>query len=343
MSVVRPEIKQLIKDSVDAEMLLKALGFQISRSTGYEVRAPCKLHGGDNPTGFSIKTDTKTWKCFTHHCDEDASGKAKNDVFALVMKALGVGFMDAVRFLAELAGLSYDDEAMMAAPTEESRRLQDTTNYIRSVSRVRQRASHQSGPSEDDVAAYQLDVDDYFVQQGFAPETLVAFEIGSKVDEEGVRRATVPIRSADGTLVSISGRRVDGDAEPRYKLDFQFQKGRVLYNLHRALQTGADTIIIVEGFKALWSVYEAGFPNVVACMGSAITDEQVLTLCSSGFRNAIVMFDGDDAGRKGISSAVKKLSSAFNTQPIYLPDKTSPDDLPRIELKELIELHLQTL
>lgn len=343
MVFLQPEIKQLIKDTVDAELLLKQLGFQISRSTMYEVRAPCKLHGGDNPTGFSIKTDTKTWKCFTHHCDEDASGKSKNDIFALVMKALGIGFMDSVRYLAEFAGLNYDEESLLVEATDESRRRQDTTNYIRSVSRVKKRNERLYGPSEDTVASYQLDLDDYFLNQGFSLETLLTFEVGAKIDDEGVRRATIPIRAEDGSLVSISARREDGDAEPRYKLDFEFQKGRILYNLHRALQTGADTIIIVEGFKALWAVHEAGYRNVVACMGSAITDEQIWALCRSGFRNALVMLDGDEAGRKGTKSALTRLASAFNVQPVYLPEKTSPDDWSRNELREILDLHLLTL
>jgi len=216
MAALRPEIKQLIKDSVDAELLLKSLGFQISRSTGHEVRAPCKLHGGDNPTGFSIKTDTKSWKCFTHHCDEDADGRSSNDLFALVMKALNIGFMDAVRYLSDFAGLHYDEGSLLVEATDESRRRQDTTNYIRSVSRIRRRAAVVTGPSEDVVAGYQLDIDAYFQNQGFKLETLVVFEVGSKVDPHGVRRATVPIRDATGSLVSVSARREDNDEDDEY-------------------------------------------------------------------------------------------------------------------------------
>ena len=143
--------------------------------------------------------------------------------------------------------------------------------------------------------------------------------------------------------MSISARREDGDEEPRYLLDKEFQKGRVLYNLHGAAQAGSDTVIVVEGFKALWAVYEAGFKNVVACMGSMVAEEQVLALCVSGFLNCILMLDGDKAGRKGTPISEKRLKQAFNVTTIHLPEGESPDSFLRQELSNLLEMYLQTL
>jgi DNA primase len=340
MAVVGDDTKQLIKDAVDAELLLKALGFSVSGSNGSDVRAPCIIHGGDNTTGFSMRLDTKTWRCFTRQCEQNSLGSAQNDLFALVMKVRNVPFMESVKYLATFAGLNLDLENMFVEQTPESRRRRDTSSYIRSISKLTKRHQKLDSLSEDVVSAYISQRTDYFLQFGFTPETLATFEIGAMFDSEGVHRATVPIRDSAGRLVSLSGRRTDGDEEPRYRLGYKFQKGSVLYNLHRALQTGSSTIIIVEGFKACWAVHEAGLPNVAACMGAQITDEQVLQLAGTGFRNCLVMFDGDKAGYKGAATAEVKLSKAFNTQVLSLPEKISPDSLSRVELRDLVDMYL---
>ena len=340
MSVVSSDIKQLIKDSVDAELLLKNLGFSISGCNGSDVRAPCILHGGDNLTGFSMRLDSKTWRCFTRQCEQDSAGSSQNDIFALVMKVRNVPFMESVKYLADFSGLNLDLENMFAEQTPEFRRRRDTTNYIRSISKLNDRHKPLESMSEGVISSYISQRDDYFLKCGFLPETLSTFEIGAMFDNKGVHRATIPIRDSTGRLVSFSGRRTDGDAEPRYRLGYEFKKGSVLYNLHRALQTGASTLIIVEGFKAAWAIHEAGLKNVAACMGAQITTDQVLQVASTGFRNCLVMFDGDEAGRKGLVTAEKKLKQVVNTQVLELPDSVSPDDLDRDELKQLLELFL---
>lgn len=340
--VVSADTKQLIKDSLDVELLLKSLGFAISGCNGSDVRAPCIIHGGDNPTGFSMRLETKSWKCFTRQCEQDASGRTQNDIFALVMKVKNLPFMESVKYLADFAGLNLDLESMFAEATPESKRRIDTASYIKSISRINKRHIVPKEISEEAIHSYRQQRDDYFLQFGFLDSTLHSFETGAMFDAKGVHRATVPIRDATGNLVGLSGRRTDGDAEPRYRLGYNFKKGSVLYNLHRALQTGASTVIIVEGFKACWAVYETGVLNVVACMGAQITDEQVLQLCGTGFRNCIVLFDGDEAGRRGAATAEEKLSKAFNVEVIPLPEKTYPDEISRQDLRDLLEIYLSS-
>lgn len=343
MALLTDTARQLIKESVDVESLLKALGFKISRCTSGEVRAPCIIHGGDNTTAFSIRTDTKKWCCFTKHCEQNYSGTSDNDIIALVRKVNGCGFTDAVRFLCELSGLDFDSAQMRAGETTEYRRQKDTARFIKAQRRITERAQPLPTISEELVQGYIMSRDDYFLREGFLSSTLEFFEIGAKYDHEGILRATIPIRDSQGALVSISARRVDGDEEPRYRLEKEFQKGRILYNAHNAIATGKTTVIIVEGFKALWSVYEAGYFNTVACMGSIVTDEQVLALCSAGFLNCILMLDGDDSGRKGTPKSEKRLKQAFNVTVIYLPEGESPDSFLRQELSDLLEMYTETV
>jgi len=340
MSVLGEDTKQLIRESVDIEALLKVLGFSISRVTSSEIRAPCILHGGDNQTGFSIRLDTRKWRCFTKRCEENALGRTDNDLFALVMKARSVSFMDAVQYLSDFSGLHLDVRNLTVEKTAEYRQQQDMSRYIKSMGRITNRASRLSALSEDLIAEYVAAQDGFFLESGFKPETLATFEVGSMVDRFGVRRATIPIRDIEGRLVSLSGRREDGDEEPRYLLEYEFQKGKVLYNLHRAIHTNDETIVLVEGFKALWAVHEAGFHNVAACMGANITEDQVLTLCTTNFRNCLLMYDGDAAGTAGTISAERKLRVAFNTVVVTLPHGKAPDGFHRDELRDLLQLYM---
>lgn len=343
MVLLGDNTRQLIKDSVDAELLLKALGFQVSKTSSSEVRAPCKLHGGDNPTAFSMRTDTKTWCCFTKHCEQDSLGKADNDLIALVRKCNGVSFTEALKFLCGFSGINLDLVNLSSAETNEGRRKRDNENFIKTQKRRTARTQALPQLSEDIVHNYIVNRDDYFLKAGFLPSTLEFFEIGSTFDRVGVRRATIPIRDAQGNLVSISARREDGNEEPRYLLEKLFKKGSTLYNLHVAIQSKKDTVIVVEGFKALWAVYEAGFTNVVACMGSMVTEDQVLALCLAGFSNCVLLLDGDEAGQSGTLKSEKRLKKAFKVTPIYLSEGESPDNYLRLDLRNLLEFYLETL
>lgn len=342
MPLLSDEAKQLLREATDVESLLRTLGFRISRATGSEVRAPCILHGGDNPTAFSVRLDTKRWRCFTKKCEVDSSGRSDNDLIALVRRVRDCSFVEAVQFLAETAGLAVDLATLFVEDTEEYRRRRDSASYIKAVGRLGARGRLQQQLSEEQVLGYTLERDDYFIRQGFQEATLALFEVGSTADRRGIPRATVPIRDASGFLVSLSARRTDCDEEPRYLLEFEFEKGRVLYNMHRALGTGEDTVIIVEGFKALWALHEAGYDNVVACMGANVSPDQVLALCSTNFRNCLILFDADKAGVAGARAVEKKLDKHFNLCTLTLPDEKSPDDFSRVELSELVSLFVES-
>lgn len=324
-----------IKEAVDIETLLLSLGFKVTRDTSYELRAPCALHGGDNPTAFSIRLDTRRWRCFTRKCELDRAGEPNNDLVSLIMMKEGVGFRRAAEILADYAGIPLEEDDSPA--DVEASRNKEINSFVKTRKKLKENNRKLPRISEDKTAEYMLDQDDYFLQQGFLPETLFYFEIGSMVDRYGTPRATIPIRDEDGFLVGMSARRKDSDVNPRYLLEFEFQKGKVLYNIHNAINTGSDTVILVEGFKAAWAVYEAGFKNVAACMGAAISKDQYFLLNKVGFINVILMFDGDEAGISGMDAAMKLLDKGFNTIPAYLPENVSPDDLSREELSNFLK------
>ena len=343
---INQEVIQAIKDAVDVESLLNILGVRITKNGTYDLRSPCPIHGGDNPTAFSIRTDTKRWVCFTKHCEMGSTGRPDNDLVSLIIKLQNLSFIDAVRFLADFSGVPIDSDNQIDGERYATfKRRREIDKYIRTVDRLNSRDQELPELSESIVSEYISNRDDYFIRMGFSEETLDLFEVGAKIDTRGILRATVPIRDEVGRLVSVSARREDGDEEPRYLLEREFEKSRVLYNLHRAAMTGSNTVIIVEGFKASWAVYEAGFSNVVACMGSMVLPEQVYLLLRAGFMNCLLMLDGDKAGKIGSQNSQKILSRSFKTVVSYLPNGYSPDSdgFERHDLKDFIDLHLELL
>ena len=95
----RSKLKHM-KNVVDPRYLLESLGFEIDRETPKEIRCECRIHGGDNKTGFRFNKETKTWRCFTRHCDEIYG----SDVIALIQAKMNVDFKGAVDYLRDLVG-----------------------------------------------------------------------------------------------------------------------------------------------------------------------------------------------------------------------------------------------
>ena len=93
------------------------------------------------------------------------------------------------------------------------------------------------------------------------------------------------------------GRAIDGE-EPKYRFPAGFRKSLVLFNLHRVLKTGARTVVVVEGFFDALAVHQAGYPAVVALMGSTLSRQQG-DLLTTHFDRVLLMLDGDEAGRHG--------------------------------------------
>ena len=337
--MVDEETKELIKQAVDIEMLLVSLGFKVYKSTQNEIRAPCAIHGGDNPTAFSIRTDIGRWKCFTRRCEEDESGIPHTDIVSLVQKCLGLSFIDSLQYIADIAGLGISvRDANASGEVSYQKDIHKTNRVAKYLAKSSQRISTVD---EATVQSYIQNRTNYFTKQGFSERTIDFFEVGSKIDRYGIERATIPIRDHEGYLVSVSARRTDGDAEPRYILDQDFEKDKVLYNLHNVLNTGESTLILVEGFKACWAVYESGFENVAACMGSVLTYGQAMLLSRLPILKVVVLLDGDKAGRDGTTRTVKRLEKFMsNVIPIHLNYGDSPDSdsLSRNDLFDLIAL-----
>jgi len=318
-----------LKEAIDAEQLLGLLGFDISRSTSTEVRAPCKLHGGSNRSSFRMNKQTKNWVCFSQSCQETIG----YDVISLVKSILNLSFPDALKYLENLTGVNIHDEAAYV----EYKRAKDRREFIQRSRDNRQVPS--SLVSEEYLKSFKKFRSNYFEKKGFPAEILDEFEIGGGyVDKYGFQRDVIPIRNENEELRAYSCRDITGKADEdfKYLLTKGFDKNRVLYNLHRAKNYMGEnrTLIVVEGFKSVWKMYMAGYKNVVACMGSKITPGQQSLLYSYAFE-VILFLDGDAAGVKGISKALEDMKGKIKVIPIFFPyEDKDPGDLKIEEFEE---------
>jgi len=310
------------------------LGFSITNSNSKEVRALCKIHGGDNKTSFRMNKETKNWVCFSHNCHEDVG----YDVISLIRKVLNISFNDAVKYLENITGFSINDKGGYI----EYKRQRDRMMAIKQVK------TNKIVPSalatETYLKSFRKFRSDYFEQEkngGFPKEVLDRFEVGGGyVDKYNFQRDVIPIRDLQGKLIAYSCRDITDKAEYDYKylLTEGFDKDKVMYNFHRAKDFigPSKTIIVVEGFKSVWKLYMAGYRNVVACMGSTITGGQQNLLYQRVF-NVVILFDADKAGVKGTARALEDMKEKVKVKPLFIPcEGKDPGDLTINELRDLI-------
>jgi DNA primase len=161
--------------------------------------------------------------------------------------------------------------------------------------------------------------------KGFKNETLDYFEVaGGWHDKFGIVRDIIPIRDNSCELVAYSLRdtRLESDnSDFKYILTPGFDKQRCLYNLDKAKKYCSKLpLIVVEGFKSVWRLYEYGINNVVASMGSGITSGQQLLLYSYAINGVVTFFDNDIAGVTATLKAYEDMHEKIDIFPVYIQE-----------------------
>jgi len=309
---------EYLKDMIDPRYLVESLGVVITRETPRELRGNCAVHGGDNPTSFRFNKERKTWVCFSHKC-HDVYG---NDIIGLIRGMNKVDFMGAVDYLSNMVG-DFDS----AIEGLKYRREKEQKEFI---SRTKTEPYIHPKVNEKRLVGYMGHRSPLFGNDGFSDETLDYFEIGGGYQtNDKLTRDVVPIRDIDGQLVAYSLRDIRPDAEyaSKYWITPGFDKDKVLYNLHRIVPVDGP-VIVVEGFKSVWRLADYGITNVVAAMGSKITQGQQKLLFSNALHGAIIFFDCDVAGVEGAMVAYEVLRYRMDVWPVFITEEgLDPADL----------------
>jgi DNA primase len=166
----------------------------------------------------------------------------------------------------------------------------------------------------------------YLQQRGIARATAAEFGMGFYGGPGLMNgRIVIPIRNASGDIVAYAGRALDGRT-PKYKLPAGFRKAWELFNIERATATSSQTVIVVEGYFDCVRVHQAGFPFVVALMGSSLSASQERVLAER-FERVFLMLDGDAAGRAASRAISARLSETCSVALVNVPEGAQPDQL----------------
>jgi DNA primase len=175
----------------------------------------------------------------------------------------------------------------------------------------------------------------YVISLGLTEQTARYFGVGYYDGNGFLRgRVVIPIHNEHGELVAYSDRAID-EMEPKYRLPAGLRKSYVLFNLHRAIQSRDDTLILVEGFFDTFKIHQAGHHNVAALMGSKLSGRQT-DLIATYFNQVILMLDADEAGKAATTAAATALSSMIRAQIVELAPGSQPDQLASKEINQLL-------
>lgn len=313
------------------------------KRAGRNLVALCPFHSEKTPS-FSVNRERGFYHCFG--CG------AGGDVFSFVMRMEGLTFPEAVRALAERCGVTLPERGGTAAEAGEREGM------LRANRVGAEFFAHVLWNTEEGGAARA-----YLERRGVSPETARAFMLGWAADrqaslaaalsrrellEPGVKlgllkredaevrdmfksRLMFPIRDGQGRVVAFGGRVLD-ERLPKYINSPESQlysKSRSLYGLYearRAVQQ-ADRVIVVEGYFDVIALWQAGFKETVASLGTSLTVEQ-LRLVRRLSENVLACFDADEAGRRASLRALEVfLAAGLLGRAVFIPDGFDPDTL----------------
>jgi DNA primase len=338
------------KDELRARITLSTLvqrSVKLTRA-GREWKGCCPFHDEKTPS-FYVNDQKAFYHCFG--CG------AHGDAISWMVDQQGLQFMDAVKELAAMAGMEVPaPDPVMAKRAEERASLIDVTEAAQKFF-----VNSLAGPSGGAAR-------EYLQKRGFSSQIMAEFGFGWALDdrqalpkalsafneemlegagmraanEHGERydrfrgRVMLPIQDARGRVIAFGGRildKRDGVAKYLNSPDTElFDKGRTLYNLHRAAPAARQSgrVVVVEGYMDVIALANAGIADAVAPLGTALTEMQLEMLWRM-VEVPVLCFDGDAAGQRAAIRAVERalplLKAPNSLKIVHLPAGMDPDDV----------------
>ncbi|HYF15142.1 MAG TPA: DNA primase [Phycisphaerales bacterium] len=347
-----PDGRDDVERVKDASDIVRVIGEHISlKPKGRELVGLCPFHDDKTPS-LCVVPDKRFYKCF--------SCGAAGDVFTFVQKFHKMEFGEALRFLADRAGvtLARGQREEHAGGVKRSDLLganERAAVFFQSVLAHEQHGGaaraiiETRGVSPEIVREFRLGAAPdrwdgllaYCALKG--PHADVLARAGLAKAREGSaghydtfrNRLMFPICDAVGRVIAFGARRINEDDEPKYLNSPEsplFNKSATLYALHAASRPiqEARTAIVCEGYMDALACHQAGFRNAVATLGTALTAQHAAVLRRLCDR-VVLLFDGDDAGRR----ATDRAAEVFFAEPIDVrvvtlssfTDAKDPDEL----------------
>ena len=311
--------------------------------------ACCPFHHEKTPS-FSINEADQYYHCFG--CGESG------DVIKFVREMENIDFMDAVKMLSERAGLQMPQTGFDNQKTVELKRKRDTLLKIMNDCAHFYLDNLNSGKAEEHinyilkrkipsniVRTFGLgaslnfhELPKFLLSKGYSKQDIIdsgaANEADGRLTDAQGGRLVFPVINAMDEVVAFGGRILKKTDFAKYKNTKEtilFNKSKTLYNINllkklRKTQTIKE-VIMVEGYMDTISLYQAGFKNVVASMGTSLTQEQA-RLIKRYADTVLISYDGDGAGQKANMRGLEILKGeGVNVKVVPLPDGLDPDDV----------------
>ena len=287
----------------------------------------CPFHNEKSPS-FSVSRSKQMYNCFG--CG------AGGNVFTFVMEYENFSFLEAVKMLADRAGVELP-EVEYSKEAKEKADLKTTLLEINKLAakyfyaqlkapqgEIAHNYLTQRGLSEETITAFGLgysnkysdDLYKYLKTKGYSDELLAKAGLISVNEKNGAydkfwNRVMFPIMDVNNRVIGFGGR-VMGDAKPKYLNSPEteiFDKSRNLYGLNRARTSRKNYFLICEGYMDVISLHQAGFTNAIASLGTALTSGHA-SLIKRYVNEVYLTYDSDEAGTKAALRAIPILKEA---------------------------------
>ena len=341
MSVVE-EVKQRI-DIVDVVGQYANL-----TKSGRNLKAVCPFHQEKTPS-FFVFPERQSWHCF-------GACSTGGDVFSFVMKREGIEFGEALRRLADRAGVVIPSRIEADGKKEARDRIYEANEAAAAYfhqNLLRSPAGQPAGDylkhrglNAEALASFQLGfaldswdgLKTYLKERGFTENELLDAGLLStsengRVFDRWRNRIMFPIKDERGRTTGFGARVLTASTEgPKYINTAQtlaFDKSGTLYGLNLAAAEirRLDLAVIVEGYMDVIAAHQYGFSNVIASMGTSITDKQVNTLKRLS-KNLVLALDSDSAGVEAMLRCVQHENTLeAEIRVVVLPQDKDPDDV----------------
>jgi DNA primase len=326
-----------VKNRIDIIELIS--GYVPLKKAGRNYKGLCPFHTEKTPS-FVVFPDTQTWHCF------GACGTG-GDIFRFIMQREGMDFSEALRELARRAGVPLSSPTPRSEAADKQReKLLDihaaAAQYFHHLLRQSNEGAHareylvsraiNSETDERFLLGYALNtwegLKSHLINRGYAEDDLVEAGLLVKKEAGGSYdrfrdRLIIPIRDVRGRVIAFGARALNPNDVPKYLNSPQsplFDKSSTLFGLDLAKKAirDADRAVIVEGYMDVLSAHQHGHANVVAGMGTALTEAQ-LRLLKRFTKNFVLALDADVAGDAATLRGITLARETLDRQAVPVP------------------------
>ena len=333
---------QELKDRSDMTEI--ASSYVNLKRRGRNMVGLCPFHGEKTPS-FNIYPENGSFYCFG--CG------VGGDVITFIMKIENLDYIDAVKYLAQRAGMTMPEDTFDDSMSNLRKRIFEANreaarffykNLYSEAGREGLEYFHGRALTDKTIRHFGLGYADsnryslcgHLKTLGFRNNEIVSANLAFQNKNGGISdrfndRVMFPIIDLRGNVIAFGGR-IMTNQKPKYLNTSDtpvFKKSANLFSLNNAKNSDDRTLILCEGYMDVIAVNQAGFPNAVATLGTALTQEQAL-LMKRYADEVIICYDSDEAGQKATARAITFLRNAgLNIKVINIPQGKDPDEFLR--------------